>query len=189
MLCLKWIIIYKQTKQHWRKQTEMFPPLQSPLNTQWESCWHLCDYHGSLGLRWWEVWVRGGRTEVTPAAQCMTDGGANTGQTKRARRKWKDNVMQFHKVTQPERAKMIQSKWSSIVFKVYIQGFIVYVDIKCLWHLTVIDLFSVQQCKETRQSCNFRQTVEPMGLISLLFFILQDRGSNRLLVLTPGLVF
>lgn len=67
-------------------------------------------------------------------------------------------MMQFHKVTQAERAKMIQSKWPSIVFKVYIQGFIVYLDITCLWHLTVIDLFSVQQCKETRQSCNFRQT-------------------------------
>lgn len=102
-------------------------------------------------------------------------------------------MMQFHKVTQAERAKMIQSKWPCIVFKVYIQGFIVYLDITCLWHLTVIDLFSVQQCKETRQSCNFRQTdrqtVEPMGLISLLFFILQDRRSNRLLVLTPGLIF
>lgn len=102
-------------------------------------------------------------------------------------------MMQFHKVTQAERAKMIQSKWPCIVFKVYIQGFIVYLDITCLWHLTVIDLFSVQQCKETRQSCNFRQTdrqtVEPMGLITLWFFILQDRRSNRLLVLTPGLIF
>lgn len=31
-------------KWSWGEETEMFPPLQSPLSTQWESCWQLGDH-------------------------------------------------------------------------------------------------------------------------------------------------
>lgn len=55
--------------------------------------------------------------------------------------------------------------------------FEVFVLYKTSWYL--IDLSSVQQCKDSRQRCNFRQTVDLMGLIF-------SAETNRLCLIPPS---
>lgn len=151
-----------QTKQSWREQTEMFPPLQSPLNTRWESCWHVCDCHGSQTSR--------ARTEVRGGLGQRRTAGGNASRAEydrwrsehRANKEGEEEVSRRHDAVSEDctaregEDEPVQVTQDSI--QRVLQGFTVHSDIRCLWHLTLIDLFFVQQCKETRQSCNFRDS-------------------------------
>lgn len=128
----------------------MFPPLQSPLSTQWESCWQQslrlrprqgraegsCIWAGGHCRGWVED--GGGRLEVTPAGQSLsvTDGEERAGQGGRKEIAWCTSTVMFN--SRPERIKVIWSRCLSIaqVCKVYTQGFIGYLDIRWLWYLT-----------------------------------------------------
>lgn len=127
-------------KQTWGEATEMFLPPQSLLAPR---CWQLCIQKRSrLSSRAWTEaegratgscsWTVGHcpgpgggqsrRLEVEPAGQSLrlTDGGASTGQTQRARRKETDSMM--YSDGWKDESDPVQMAQDSIVVYLYSKG-------------------------------------------------------------------